>query len=153
MGSDKPSLAERRAAHGMAPLSKEARAANLDVNLDDAYAGMDLRGLATDLMRERDSLKAQLAAAQAEVTRFHKLFDDAGQGEHNVLALVDYYIECDHKASTERDAYRSLLADLVAGRRLHALGKPCEMSALWDRARELLKNGPITTATATGASE
>lgn len=26
-----------------------------------------------------------------EVDRFRKLFDDAGQGEHNVLALVEHY--------------------------------------------------------------
>lgn len=27
----------------------------------------------------------------AEVDRLRKLFDDAGQGEHNVLALVEHY--------------------------------------------------------------
>lgn len=35
---------------------------------------------------DRDHLAAELA-------RLHKLFDDAGQGEHNVLALVDHYQE------------------------------------------------------------
>lgn len=34
----------------------------------------------------------------AEVRRLRKLFDDAGQGEHNVLALIDHYIECADKA-------------------------------------------------------
>lgn len=31
------------------------------------------------------------AAAEAEAARLQKLFDDAGQGEHNVLALVESY--------------------------------------------------------------
>ena len=28
---------------------------------------------------------------RAELARLRKLFDDAGQGEHNVLALIDHY--------------------------------------------------------------
>lgn len=32
-----------------------------------------------------------LPALIAEVRYFRKLFDDAGQGEHNVLALIDHY--------------------------------------------------------------
>lgn len=34
---------------------------------------------------------ADIVALLAEVDRLHKLFDDAGQGEHNVLALVEHY--------------------------------------------------------------
>lgn len=33
----------------------------------------------------------RIAALETEVARLRKLFDDAGQGEHNVLALVDHY--------------------------------------------------------------
>lgn len=36
-------------------------------------------------------LRAELDAARAENARLRKLFDDAGQGEYNVLALVEYY--------------------------------------------------------------
>lgn len=58
---------------------------------------------------DRDQAREQLAAAtsledharalNAEVRRLRKLFDDAGQGEHNVLALVDHYQD----ASIEAD--------------------------------------------------
>lgn len=33
----------------------------------------------------------ELERIRAEVDRLRKLFDDAGQGEHNVLALVEHY--------------------------------------------------------------
>jgi hypothetical protein len=36
-------------------------------------------------------LTRELAEAQSEAARLRKLFDDAGQGEHNVLALIDFY--------------------------------------------------------------
>lgn len=50
-----------------------------------------------NMAHEADALRRELADAKAEVERLRKLFDDAGQGEHNVLALVDHYI-----AETER---------------------------------------------------
>ncbi len=37
------------------------------------------------------ALVAELRAARAERDRLLKIFDDAGQGEHNILALIDYY--------------------------------------------------------------
>ena len=52
-----------------------------------------------------DALRRELADAKAEVERLRKLFDDAGQGEHNVLALVDHYIAEAEKAERERDIY------------------------------------------------
>lgn len=43
----------------------------------------------------------------AEVDRLRKLFDDAGQGEHNVLALVEHYqtrvSECEDRISAARE--------------------------------------------------
>lgn len=36
-------------------------------------------------------IAARVRAAEVECDRLHKLFDDAGQGEHNVLALIDHY--------------------------------------------------------------
>lgn len=45
-------------------------------------------------------------SAEAEVARLRKLFDDAGQGEHNVLALIDHYqrdamVEFDRRREAE----------------------------------------------------
>ena len=38
-----------------------------------------------------DDLLAAYSASVSEANRLRKLFDDAGQGEHNVLALIDHY--------------------------------------------------------------
>lgn len=50
------------------------------------------------LRLDRDKAEAEVVALRrqrdelvAEVSRLRALFDDAGQGEHNVLALVDHY--------------------------------------------------------------
>lgn len=48
--------------------------------------------------------------AQAEVARLRKLFDDAGQGEHNVLALVDHYQADAMRMSAEVARLREALA-------------------------------------------
>jgi chromosome segregation ATPase len=57
----------------------------------------------------RNELRHQVAAeraraevAEAEAARLRKLFDDAGQGEHNVLALVDFYIARAEAAEADR---------------------------------------------------
>lgn len=47
----------------------------------------------------------------AELTRLRKLFDDAGQGEHNVLALVDHYQGEALQAGAEVARLRTLLDD------------------------------------------
>lgn len=44
-------------------------------------------------------------AKAAELRRLRKLFDDAGQGEHNVLALIDHYQ--DVAAADEARAHRA----------------------------------------------
>ena len=45
------------------------------------------------------TLPPDVAKKVAEADRLRKLFDDAGQGEHNVLALIDHY----QRNSTEAD--------------------------------------------------
>lgn len=47
----------------------------------------------------------------AELARLRKLFDDAGQGEHNVLALVDYYQRLSIEADDELARLRKLFND------------------------------------------
>jgi hypothetical protein len=46
---------------------------------------------ATDLERRMAILVHRLEVAERERDRLRKLFDDAGQGEHDVLALIDHY--------------------------------------------------------------
>ena len=78
-------------------------------------------------------LRADLAASQREVERLRKLFDDAGQGEHNVLALVDHYQDAAIKADSDRDAFRDLLT--IARRFVEELAKAMpdsEAAALLD---------------------
>jgi hypothetical protein len=55
-----------------------------------------------ELLAERDS-------ARAEVARLQKLFDDAGEGEHNVLALLDHYMDREHLADTRADKARDVV--------------------------------------------
>ncbi len=56
---------------------------------------------------------ADIRALTAEVARLRKLFDDAGQGEHNVLALVDYYQDAEIKAGAEVARLREALDSVV----------------------------------------
>ena len=44
----------------------------------------------------------------AERNRLRKIFDDAGQGEHNVLALIDHYQERAERADAVVRAARAL---------------------------------------------
>jgi hypothetical protein len=46
---------------------------------------------------------------RAEADRLRRLFDDAGQGEHNVLALVDHYQRCALDAAAKLARVRDLL--------------------------------------------
>jgi len=61
------------------------------------------------------TLRADLAASQREVERLRKIFDDAGQGEHNVLALVDHYQDATIKADAEVARCRGLIAAIMEG--------------------------------------
>jgi len=78
----------------------------------------------------------------AAVNALPGLIDELEQAA-SLRSDVEYWREnCEaakrewREAATERDAYRSMLCDLVAA-------KPPEHAMLmWDRARDLLKNGP-----------
>lgn len=65
---------------------------------------------------ELDALRARVRELEAERDRIHKMFDDAGQGEHNVLALVDYYV---HELEAERAELEALRAVAEAARAEH----------------------------------
>jgi hypothetical protein len=54
---------------------------------------------------------ADRRALLAEVDRLHKLFDDAGQGEHNVLALVEYYQDATAQADQRISSALALLEE------------------------------------------
>lgn len=47
----------------------------------------------------------------AEADRLRKLFDDAGQGEHNVLALIDHYQRNSMESDARLRAVRELLEE------------------------------------------
>lgn len=51
------------------------------------------------------------AAYATEIDRLRKLFDDAGQGEHNVLALIDHYQRNSMEADERLRAVRKLLEE------------------------------------------
>jgi hypothetical protein len=62
------------------------------------------------------SVIADAGALVVEVRRLRKLFDDAGQGEHNVLALVEHY----QQAAIDADARVRMIVnaiDSVMGKR------------------------------------
>lgn len=55
---------------------------------------------------------AALMAAEAEVGRMRKLFDDAGQGTYDVLALVEHWQAEAMRMASENDRFREAL-DIV----------------------------------------
>ena len=70
---------------------------------------------------ERYVPASELDAARAEVERLHKLFNDAGKGEHNVLALVDHLHDRCSAAEDEVQRLRDLqrrAVEVIADRRL-----------------------------------
>lgn len=72
---------------------------------------------------DADAVKAALEW-KAEAVRLRKLFDDAGQGEHNVLALVDHYQEA---LLEERARLRAVQGELSKAReRISAVYKLLE---------------------------
>jgi hypothetical protein len=76
-------------------------------------------------MREPFTAQFQKMGLEAEVARFRKLFDDAGQGEHNVLALVDHYQECVIEADDRAAGAQARIAELeeqVAALKADCLG-------------------------------
>ncbi len=65
-----------------------------------------------DARQDRDANAQELASALCSIRRFEKLFADAGQGEHNVLALVDHYAAEAEAGQEAQHAVRAL-RDLV----------------------------------------
>ena len=84
-----------QAARDLAAVTAERDA--LDKKNDHALRKLDI------VLTERD-------AARAECERLRKLFDDAGAGEHNVLALIDHYQDEALKATSELVQARQLVA-------------------------------------------
>lgn len=58
-----------------------------------------------------NDLLAAYSASVSEADRLRKLFDDAGQGEHNVLALIDHYQRNSMDADERLCAVRVLLEE------------------------------------------
>lgn len=56
-------------------------------------------------------LPPDVVAKLAEADRLRRLFDDAGQGEHNVLALIDHYQRNSMESDERLRAVRKLLED------------------------------------------
>lgn len=50
-----------------------------------------------------------LASANIELRRIQRLFDEAGHGEHNVLALLDHQIESSSRLQSQVNAVADLL--------------------------------------------
>lgn len=81
-----------------------------------------------EIMRhQRDQAQDERDEARAEVERLRKIFDDAGQGEFNILALIDHYQDAAIAADERARAY--LLDD---SRAMDAA------QSVVDKARELL---------------
>lgn len=68
-------------------------------------------------------LLADVRSLESEVGRLRKLFDDAGQGEHNVLALIDHY----QRNSMEADERLRVVRGL-----LEKNGCDCECDHCWE---------------------
>lgn len=64
-------------------------------------------------------LPPDVAARLAEADRLRKLIDDAGHGEHNVLALLDHYQWTAMEAGARLRAIRELLGE-------HGCDCPCD---------------------------
>lgn len=56
-------------------------------------------------------LPPDVVAKLAEADRLRRLFDDAGQGEHNVLALIDHYQRNSMESDERLRAVRKLLEE------------------------------------------
>jgi hypothetical protein len=63
--------------------------------------------------RIREEADARIATLTADRDRLQKLFDDAGQGEHNVLALVDHYQDATIEETRKRYAMGALLDEAL----------------------------------------
>lgn len=103
--------------------------------------------LARNAVAEVDSLRAQRDAALAEVAKMRAERDEAQAKfealDHDSAASFCGMVKLRDDAVAERDAYRSMVCDLLASAHPHPTEHPT-MTAQWAKARALLKNGPTT---------
>ena len=78
-----------------------------DVRLRDVLDALDGRAVIFDGLGAR----AAYSSSVSEADRLRKLFDDAGQGEHNVLALIDHYQRNSMEADERLRVVRGLLEE------------------------------------------
>lgn len=107
------------------------------LGLRAALADMRIRRDAS--REEADKIRANRDEWKTEASRLRKIFDDAGQGEHNVLALIDHYQEQWRATEDERDAalaeiqalvdYRVAEIDRAVEAEREACAKLCEKNA------------------------
>ena len=71
---------------------------------------------------------------RAEVERLRKIFDDAGHGEHNVLALVEHYQQQAMDADERLRAVRVRIASYLE----HQAASADPLADVWDAARWLV---------------
>ncbi len=90
-----------------------------------AWLGLppDRMGLDDELPTLSALLRKVHDEARSEADRLRKLFDDAGQGEHNVLALVDHYQRTAMEADERLLAARKVVE---AARRARISERDCE---------------------------
>lgn len=92
----KPSISERRLAHGFAPLSYDERHENLQANLDDDHAA-EINTYVTEIL----ALKARLAEVERELTDQRVLTFESERQRDEALDLLA-------KMTNERDAYKAV---------------------------------------------
>lgn len=84
---------------------------------------------------ETRARREEVEALKKEVERLHKIFDDAGQGESNILAVLDHFIEhertaydaaCEFSKEVEMLRRRLQEAESIANAALEVGAKECE---------------------------
>ena len=85
-----------------------------ETRVDDALSAADALNAGLADQTQQRGTRGDIAVLAAEVRRLRKLFDDAGQGEHNVLALVDHYQSSAIEAESEVRRLRAKLARVEA---------------------------------------
>ena len=85
---------------------------------------------------------ATIAMLSRTATSDRALIDEQSSELIAAFEEISKFAARAREESRERDAYRSMLCDLVASNRTHGPAS-CTMTRAWTRARELLKNGPV----------
>jgi hypothetical protein len=102
--------------------------------LDEAKVRFLLK-CAKEAEAERDSAIARAEKAEAALDNWRQ------QAGTDYRGLVDKLLAVNDRAISDRDAYRAMVCDLLASAHPHPTEHPT-MTRQWNRARELLKNGP-----------